>query len=224
MCAALFLNFHGSQGLSAPLQRARSPENLQHSGCYHRVDRNMILFTYRHFQRDYSCRVHGTLSVSHWLLWQARAPHPGVSHLLRLLVMQTCLCLSYHMAPTAVNISLVSYLYRFTVHVMYFPRSRKNPPPPSRESRWDPPVIFGQPERAAAGGALATYQLQFCSKHGFGSHISPPGQRRRLHCFGNTFFCKKMTADGPKCMDSTPKCVAPPPPRRFLTSKHPAYS
>lgn len=79
MCAALFLNFHGSQGLSAPLQRARSPENLQHSGCYHRVDRNMILFTYRHFQRDYSCRVHGTLSVSHWLLWQARAPHRRIA-------------------------------------------------------------------------------------------------------------------------------------------------
>lgn len=79
MCAALFLNFHGSQGLSAPLQRARSPENLQHSDCYHRVDRNMILFTYRHFQRDYSCRVHGTLSVSHWLLWQARAPHRRIA-------------------------------------------------------------------------------------------------------------------------------------------------
>lgn len=79
MCAALFLNFHGSQGLSAPLQRARSPENLQHSGCYHRVDRNMIHFTYRHFQRDYSCRVHGTLSVSHWLLWQARAPHRRIA-------------------------------------------------------------------------------------------------------------------------------------------------
>lgn len=39
----------------------------------------MIHFTYRHFQRDYSCRVHGTLSVSHWLLWQARAPHRRIA-------------------------------------------------------------------------------------------------------------------------------------------------
>ena len=112
MCAALFLNFHGSQGLSAPLQRARSPENLQHSGCYHRVDRNMILFTYRHFQRDYSCRVHGTLSVSHWLLWQARAPHRRIAPA---------------SASCDANLSMPILSHGtdgLPVHNMYFPRSR----------------------------------------------------------------------------------------------------
>jgi len=134
------------------------------------------------------------------------ARHTGVSHLLRLLVMQTCLWLSYHMAPTAVNISPASYLYRFTRSCYVFSALAEKPPPPSRESRWDPPRSFlVSPNGQPPGGALATYQLQFCSKHGFGSHISPPGQRRRLHCFGNTFFCKKMTADGPKCMDQHPE-------------------
>ena len=148
------------------------------------------------------------------------ARHTGVLHLLRLLVMQTCLCLSYHMAPTAVNISPVSYLYRFTRSCYVFFALAEKPPPPSRESRWDPPRSFMvSPNGQPPGGALATYQLQFCSKHGFGSHISPPGQRRRFHCFGNTFFCKKMTADGPKCRDQHPEMRRSAAPAPFFDIK-----
>lgn len=204
MCAALFLNFHGSQGLSAPLQRARSPENLQHSGCYHRVDRNMILFTYRHFQRDYSCRVHGTLSVSHWLLWQARAPHRRIAPASASCDANLSMPILSHGTDGCQHITSILFISVYPFMLCIF-RARGKPPPPLAKAGGTPPLIFGQPERAAAGGALATYQLQFCSKHGFGSHISPPGQRRRLHCFGNTFFCKKMTADGPKCMDQHPE-------------------
>ena len=153
------------------------------------------------------------------------ARHTGVSHLLRLLVMQTCLWLSYHMAPTAVNISPASYLYRFTRSCYVFSALVEKPPPPlSRKPVGSPRSFRVSPNGQPPGGALATYQLQFCSKHGFGSHIPPPGQRRRFHCFGNTFFCKKMTADGPKCRDQHPEMRRSAAPRRFLTSKHSAFS
>lgn len=152
------------------------------------------------------------------------ARHTGVSHLLRLLVMQTCLRLSYHMAPAAVNISQTLYLYRFTRSYYVFSALAEKPPPLSRKPVGSPRSFMVSPNGQPPGGVLATYQLQFCSKHGFGSHISPPGQRRRLHCFGNTFFCKKMTADGLKCRDQHPEMRRSAAPRRFLTSKHSAYS
>ena len=140
MCAALFLNFHGSQGLSAPLQRARSPEDLQHSGCYHRVDRNMIHFTYRHFQRDYSCRVHGALSVSHrLLLWQARAPHRRIAPASASCDANLSAAIISHGTGGCqhiTNILLIS-VYPFILCIF---RARGKAAPPSRESRWDPPA------------------------------------------------------------------------------------
>lgn len=203
MCAALFLNFHGSQGLSAPLQRARSPENLQHSGCYHRVDRNMIHFTYRHFQRDYSCRVHGTLSVSHrLLLWQARVPHRRIAPASASCDANLSMAIISHGTDGCQHITNIFFISVYPFMLCIFRARGKAASPLSRKPVGSPPRSFMvSPNGQPPGGALATYQLQFCSKYGFGSHISPPGQRRRLYCFGNTFFCKKMTAGGPKCMD-----------------------
>ena len=85
------------------------------------------------------------------------ARHTGVSHLLRLLVMQTCLCLSYHMAPTAVNISPASYLYRFTRSWFMFPRR----PPSERLQRTTRPRAHRKtpqcrPRASAAGRARAS--------------------------------------------------------------------
>lgn len=122
MRAALFLNFHGSQGLSAPLQRARFPFRIGYCG--------------------------------------KPARHTGVSHLLRLLVMQTCLWLSYHMAPTAVNISPASYLYRFTRSYNVFSALAEKPPPPSRESRWDPPAHLWSARTGSRPAAL--WRLMKC--------------------------------------------------------------
>lgn len=82
------------------------------------------------------------------------ARHTGVSHLLRLLVMQTCLWLSYHTAPTAVNISPISYLYRFTRSCYVFPTLAEKPPPPSRESRWDPPAHLWSARTGSRPAAL----------------------------------------------------------------------
>lgn len=205
MCAALFLNFHGSQGLSAPLQRARSPENLQHSGCYHRVDRNMIHFTYRHFQRDYSCRVHGALSVSHWLLWQARAPHRRIAPASASCDANLSMPILSHGTDGCQHITSILFISVYPFIICIFRARGKAASPLSRKPVGSPRSFMVSPNGQPPGGALATYQLQFCSKHGFGSHIPPPGQRRRFHCFGNTFFCKKITADGPKCMDQHPE-------------------
>lgn len=82
------------------------------------------------------------------------ACHTGVSHLLRLLVMQTCLWLSYHMAPTAVNISPTSFLYLFTRSCYVFSALAKKPPPPSRESRWDPPAHLWSARTGSRPAAL----------------------------------------------------------------------
>lgn len=144
MCAALFLNFHGSQGLSAPLQRARSPENLQHSGCYHRVDRNMILFTYRHFQRDYSCRVHGTLSVSHWLLWQARAPHRRIAPASASCDANLSMPILSHGTDGCQHITSILFISVYPFMLCIF-RARRKPPPPSQRKPVDPPLILVSP-------------------------------------------------------------------------------
>lgn len=82
------------------------------------------------------------------------ARHTGVSHLLRLLVMQTCLWLFYHTAPTAVNISPTSYLYRFTRSCYVFSALAEKPPPPSRESRWDPPAHLWSARTGSRPAAL----------------------------------------------------------------------
>lgn len=140
MCAALFLNFHGSQGLSAPLQRARSPENLQHSGCYHRVDRNMIHFTYRHFQRDYSCRVHGTLSVSHWLLWQARVPHRRIAPASASCDANLSMAILSHGTDDCQHITSILFISVYPFMLCIFRARGKAASLPSRESRWDPPA------------------------------------------------------------------------------------
>ena len=151
MCAALFLNFHGSQGLSAPLQRARSPENLQHSGCYHRVDRNMIHFTYRHFQRDYSCRVHGTLSVSHrLLLWQARAPHRRIAPASASCDANLSMAILSHSPDGCQHITKISIISVYPFILCFSHARGKAVSPLSRKPAGSPPLIYGQPERAAA--------------------------------------------------------------------------
>ena len=133
------------------------------------------------------------------------ARHTGVSHLLRLLVMQTCLWLSYHMAPTAVNISPASYLYRFTRSCYVFSALAEKPPPPSRESRWDPPLIFGQPERAAARrrfGDLSTpilFQTRFWLPH-FSSRTAPPSPLFRQY-----LLLQKNDCGRPEMYGSAPR-------------------
>ena len=108
------------------------------------------------------------------------ARHTGVSHLLRLLVMQTCLRLSYHVAPAAVNISQTLYLYRFTRSYYVFSALAEKPPPPLAKAGGIPPLIYGQPERAAARrrfGDLSTpilFQTRFWLPH-FSSRIAPGG-------------------------------------------------
>lgn len=227
MCAALFLNFHGSQGLSAPLQRARSPENLQHSGCYHRVDRNMIHFTYRHFQRDYSCRVHGTLSVSHWLLWQARAPHRRIVPASASCDANLSVAILSHGTDGCQHITSILFISVYPFMLCIFRARGKAASPPLAKAGGIPPLIYGQPERAAARrrfGDLSTpilFQTRFWLPH-FSSRTAPPSPLFRQYLL--LHFCKKMTADGPKCRDQHPEMRRSPPPRRFLTSKHPAYS
>ena len=180
MCAALFLNFHGSQGLSAPLQRARSPENLQHSGCYHRVDRNMIHFTYRHFQRDYSCRVHGTLSVSHWLLWQARVPHRRIAPASASCDANLSMAILSHGTDGCQHITSILFISVYPFMLCIF-RARGKTASPLAKAGGIPPLIYGQPERAAARrrfGDLSTpilFQTRFWLPH-FSSRIAPGGR------------------------------------------------
>lgn len=180
MCAALFLNFHGSQGLSAPLQRARSPEDLQHSGCYHRVDRNMIHFTYRHFQRDYSCRVHGALSVSHrLLLWQARAPHRRIAPASASCDANLSAAIISHGTGGCQHITSILLISVYPFMLCIF-RARGKAAFPLAKAGGIPPLIYGQPERAAARrrfGDLSTpilFQTRFWLPH-FSSRIAPEG-------------------------------------------------
>ena len=59
-------------------ERKNIRENLQYPGYYQRANRDTMRFSYQHFQKDYSCGVHGALSSSQGLLRQARTPHKSI--------------------------------------------------------------------------------------------------------------------------------------------------
>lgn len=150
------------------------------------------------------------------------ARHTGVSHLLRLLVMQTCLWLSYHMAPTAVNISPASYLYRFTRSYYVFFALAEKPPPPSRESRWDPPAHLW----SARTGSRPTALWRLINSNFVPNTVLAPtfllpdsAAVSTVSAIPSFALLQKMTADGPKCMDQHPEMYHSAAPAPFFDIK-----